>query len=1037
VRNDAGQPITVTEEGHSPLDDNGMPVERGTALHRTTTYAYTVINRRSLLAQVDGPLPNGPTGTPQDSDITRFHHDNDGNRIVGITYPMAMKAQFQYDAEGRLVTHTPIDGVPLQHRMDSRGRTLGWTRGSTNVKVQRDALGRVNRVERNDSSRFDVHYDAMGRAVAASDAHGNRREMKFDSEGRMLEAAWRDANGQAPFDPQRWEYDAAGRSVTGTGGWRASYDDHGRLHSVEDALRRQSRYHYDEFGRLAAHELRLPADASPPVLKTALGSDAGSIVRTQVLFPNHAGEAAGVVAANGARTTSDIDDFGRTVRVSSPDTGVETARYDEANRLLERIDAAGNRTSFQYDLLGRLVSRRTVNPARPDDVEDARWTFHGTLLVQSANRHQSDSYRWDAEHRLSEQTTRLARLDGGSSSHEFVTRYSYDNVGRLSEKRLPDGLVVVHQYDAHGAPARLTLRYPNGKEQPIIDSLKADPAHGLREVTFGNGVVTAYAKDRHGRIAGIVTASKANGESKPLYAQRISYDAGGRITAIERNGAAERYAYDGQDRLLDVRTPHEQRRFAYDEVGNRTAVWQSTTPPAGMSTTAGAGIPQQSLTYEPNSNRLLALLGGQLSATAHPATALTYDATGNPTSVGKRRLVYGVNGRLREAAEFNAVLGRYVYNAAGERVGKQAGGTNTHYLYANNRIVAEADGQGRITAHYFYSGSAPIAKVETGAESRSEPGWTDTQLSALQKLVRGVRAALADADSPIAGRDVAAIRVLYLHTDHMAAPRLATDALRRVVWTASYDAYGLATEQMEVDGDGRVARVALRFPGQYFDEETQYHYNYFRNYDPRLGRFLEPDPIGTAGGTNLYAYAELDPLRRTDPLGLYTEIIRWASSPGLSGSWGHISGNIDGKNYSFGPNGWDTRYPLAKDYAERQRAPGIDREGVGIILNLARHEEDALARCLIGHNDYHPMNNNCGNPFLRCLDELDITYSGNRPQVLPEDVMKIIGTSKRAAGATHYPGTVKLYGYPQNAHHLLGGGNHVPARCDAGDRCRR
>ncbi|MEG8189293.1 RHS repeat-associated core domain-containing protein, partial [Escherichia marmotae] len=59
----------------------------------------------------------------------------------------------------------------------------------------------------------------------------------------------------------------------------------------------------------------------------------------------------------------------------------------------------------------------------------------------------------------------------------------------------------------------------------------------------------------------------------------------------------------------------------------------------------------------------------------------------------------------------------------------------------------------------------------------------------------------------------------------------------------------------------------LRLPGQYFDEETGLHYNLFRYYAPECGRFISQDPIGLAGGINLYAYAP-NPLTYIDPLGL-------------------------------------------------------------------------------------------------------------------------------------------------------------------------
>lgn len=60
-----------------------------------------------------------------------------------------------------------------------------------------------------------------------------------------------------------------------------------------------------------------------------------------------------------------------------------------------------------------------------------------------------------------------------------------------------------------------------------------------------------------------------------------------------------------------------------------------------------------------------------------------------------------------------------------------------------------------------------------------------------------------------------------------------------------------------------------RFPGQYFDEETELHYNYFRDYDPSLGRYLQSDPIGLAGGINIYVYGKNNPVVLFDLYGLF------------------------------------------------------------------------------------------------------------------------------------------------------------------------
>ncbi len=79
-----------------------------------------------------------------------------------------------------------------------------------------------------------------------------------------------------------------------------------------------------------------------------------------------------------------------------------------------------------------------------------------------------------------------------------------------------------------------------------------------------------------------------------------------------------------------------------------------------------------------------------------------------------------------------------------------------------------------------------------------------------------------------------------------------TDETGAIAWRASYDPFGLATVTLATGSP--IPEMDIRFPGQYFDQETGLHYNYYRDYDPKSGRYVESDPIGLQGGLNTYAY---------------------------------------------------------------------------------------------------------------------------------------------------------------------------------------
>jgi RHS repeat-associated protein len=103
----------------------------------------------------------------------------------------------------------------------------------------------------------------------------------------------------------------------------------------------------------------------------------------------------------------------------------------------------------------------------------------------------------------------------------------------------------------------------------------------------------------------------------------------------------------------------------------------------------------------------------------------------------------------------------------------------------------------------------------------------------------------------------------YIHNCHLGTPKLLTDAEQNVVWEIHTTPFGEVHQEI-VNG---IANIKA-FPGQYRDSETGLSYNYYRDYDPSLGRYLQSDPIGLKGGLNTYGYVGGNPMKFVDPYGL-------------------------------------------------------------------------------------------------------------------------------------------------------------------------
>ncbi|MCX7064753.1 MAG: RHS repeat-associated core domain-containing protein, partial [Proteobacteria bacterium] len=208
---------------------------------------------------------------------------------------------------------------------------------------------------------------------------------------------------------------------------------------------------------------------------------------------------------------------------------------------------------------------------------------------------------------------------------------------------------------------------------------------------------------------------------------------------------------------------------------------------------------------------------------------LGYDAAGNVLTYSDITHTYNNRGRLKSTKKGTATRS-YVYNALGQRV-KASGGTGVATLFAYDEaghLLGEYNSTGGLIQETVWLGDIPVATLRPGTP----------------------------------------IGIFYVHTDHLNTPRRVTrpsDNKKRWEWNPDPFGTTLANENPQSLG---AFKYNLRFPGQLYEAHSGLHYNYFRDYDPGIGRYVESDPIGLRGGLNTYLYARANALRYSDPRGL-------------------------------------------------------------------------------------------------------------------------------------------------------------------------
>ncbi|MHB1401827.1 MAG: RHS repeat-associated core domain-containing protein [Thiobacillus sp.] len=612
-----------------------------------------------------------------------------------------------------------------------------------------------------------------------------------------------------------------------------------------------------------------------------------------------------IVAQDGSRLTYTLDAAGNRIQEDITGPGGSPVHYthrrsfDALGRLWQDIGALNQTVTYEYDAQGNM---KQVDGARTD-VADLTQHSYDVLdrLTQTLN---SDGGVVQIKPNALDQTTQVVDPASQATTHTInalgdvlqtvsadtgTTVRTYDTAGNLKTERDARGFTVTYTYDALN---RLTKKQSSQSGSPLYQYTYDTCAYGIGRLcgTLRNSLANiALGYDSQGRLASRLDSDGVNANTA------YTYRPGGRIeTLIYPSGRSVTYSYDTQGRVSQVTTEPasvapvtvladnfvygypfagpqsfsygngadfsqtldqdyrpaaaidgpRNKVLAYDPAGNITSLadidnsllsfsYDSMDRLTGASDTVANSFGNLAWTYDPNGNRESETRNAGTEPYAYsppnwlyqkgsdPRTKTASGNTASSTAIGS----FTYDGFNRLATSVTAAeTTTYTYNALGERMKKiNQNGLSTVFHYGpNGELLWEKDANGNTRAYVWLDGR-PLVRIDNDAS------------------------------------------IYYYHVDHLGTPQAMTNSMGAVVWKADYEPFGKATVKVNTVENN------LRFPGQYYDRETGLHYNYFRDYDPSTGRYIESDPIGLDGGSNIYGYANQNPVTFTDPLGLTAE----------------------------------------------------------------------------------------------------------------------------------------------------------------------